>query len=330
MSRQDDYLWAGRGGDAPTDKPTDKPAGKPAGSPAGNPARNDVQQLEQLLSGLAHDGRELPLDELPEQQPATRRWPWLLAAAAAAVITAYACWPDDRLHVGAPERTFVASAEPLMVPLGALAEVTLQPGSELRFQHWRDDEALFQLERGEMSVRVAPPPAVAPDFFLVDTRLGRVTDKGCKYTLRITSDGGNVVRVTEGAVTFTFPERTVFVPAGAVTNVTPGGPSTPLFDDASPALRRTVQLFDAMSLENAGQIREKGLFAITEACQTPRDSLVLWHLLYDDDVLLRERAEAALIELVGYPEEPIMKGQVSWDPEVWLAYLRIGPWMQAQ
>ena len=77
-------------------------------------------------------------------------------------------------------------------------------------------------------------------------------------------------------------------------------------------------------------MREKGAAGIIQACRGPRDTLVLWHLLRDEDELLRELAEEALLDLVGPPVDPVVKGERSWDPEVWLAYLRLGPWMQAQ
>ncbi|MBL8729395.1 MAG: FecR domain-containing protein [Planctomycetes bacterium] len=314
MSPRDDYLWDRSGdGDATT------------------------RRLEQLLAGLAHDGRELSLDALPVQlppPPARGRpralWPWLLvAAAAAAAIVLAVSWPADDLRPGAAARTFVAAQQRLLVPLGELAEITLEPGSELAFAHWRPDQALFRLERGALSARVAPPPAVAPDFFVVDTPLGRVTDKGCRYELRIADDGSNHVRVTEGAVTFAFAGRTVFVPAGAATVVTAMGPSTPLFADCSPAVRKAAQQFDATAVAGSRDRREKMLFVLAQTCAEPRDSLPLWHVLRDDDPLLRELAEAELLRLVG-PPLPDPGKAAHWDAEVWLAFLRLGPWIQAR
>lgn len=294
-----------------------------------------VARLEQVLGRMAHDGREL---ELPAPASTTgsgrvlRGWPWLVGVAAAAGVTVslVLLWPEAELQPGSPARTFVAKKDPVVVALGELAAITLRPDSELRFEHWRADEALFRLERGAMIARVAPPPAVAPDFFLVDTELGRVTDKGCAFELRIESDGTNAVEVTEGAVTFDFADRVVYVPAGAGTRVDADGPSTPVFDDCSLELRRAVRRFDSMTKKGAVAERLEGVAAIVEASQEPRDSLVLWHLLRDDDEAVREQAEQALIDLVGPPEEIMTKGEQTWDPEVWLAFLRIGPWMQAK
>lgn len=310
MSERDEYLWQ-RGGEAD----------------------QAVQQLEQLLSVLAHDGRVLPLEVLPTQpaRPVVRRrWPWVVLAAAAAVALVWWLWrPDPALQPGAPARTFVATDGKLVVPLGEVAEITLAPGSTLHFEHWQQDQALFRLERGTMLARVAPPPAVAPDFFLVDTALGRVTDKGCQYELRVGDDGSNHIRVTQGAVTFAFAQRTVFVPAGANTLVTASsGPSTPMFADAAAELQKAVRMFDEVAAKGGADLRRKAVFQVTEACHVPRDSLVLFHLLYDDDPEVRDRAEAALVDLVGPPLPDPSKVQ-HWDPEIWLAFLRLGPWMQA-
>ncbi|MCR9244745.1 MAG: hypothetical protein NXI31_06920 [bacterium] len=289
-----------------------------------------VAKLEELLAGFAHRGAEPDFGELTkngsQHEPGrfVRRWPWLLAAAASLALGAWLLWPAAGLAPGDPARTFVAAKSPVVVQLGELAHVTLAPGSELQFEHWRSDEALFSLRRGALTAKVAPPPAVAPGFFLVDTPLGRVTDKGCEYELRIASDGTHHITVTEGAVTFTFGNREVFVPAGASTHVTASGPSLPMFGDATAELRKAATLFDRTDPDRAGR-REKAAFAIGEACRDPRDSLVLWHLLLDDDQFVRGRAEMALLELVGAPIESPSK-VAAFDPETWLAWLRLEFW----
>lgn len=306
MTKPDNYLWDRSGEPDPT-----------------------VQKLEQVLSGLAHYGRELEFGE-PSTGRVVRRWPWMLAAAAGLTAAFFVLWPDIELHEGSQACTFTADKKPLTVKLGKLAEITLEPGSELRFEHWQQDTALFRLKRGALTAWVEPPPAVAPDFFLIDTSLGRVTDKGCRYELSIERDGTNVVDVIEGAVTFSFGERTVYVPAGAGTQVTARGPSTPLFDDCLGELRKAVEEFDMMRQKFSGKMLADGVVGVTEACTEPRDSLVLWHLLRDDDELVRELAEAALLDLVGEPEPVTTKGPPTWPPEIWLPYLQVGAWTQAR
>lgn len=315
MNERDDFLWD-RSGEADA----------------------ELQKLEQLFAPLAHDGRELPLDALPEQLPAqptkhpVRRWPWLLAAAALLAIAFGMFYEtgDGPLSEGAAAREFVATDKPLRIDLGQLADVTLAPGARLRFEHWRKDQALFRLEQGSLSARVAPFPAVQAGFFQIDTKLGRVIDQGCRYELDVGDDGNASVRVTEGAVTFAFPQRTVFVPAGASTFVTQRGPSTPVFVGTEPELRKAVQFCDDLIQKGDTTMRSKGVAMVVDLCREPRDSLVLWHLLRDDDPVLREQAERALLDLVGPPEPQTKGGMDRWDPEVWLAFLRLGAWIQAK
>ncbi|MCA8950818.1 MAG: hypothetical protein KDE27_15045, partial [Planctomycetes bacterium] len=149
--------------------------------------------------------------------------------------------------------------------------------------------------------------------------------------LTVAGDGTNAIEVTEGAVTFDFDGRVVFVPAGAATKVTAKGPSTPLFTDCSAELRRAVGLFDRATMAGESGMREKGVYAVVQAVREPRDTLVLWHLLRDPDPLLREQAAAALLDLAGPPpDDPIVLDPPTWDPAVWLAWLRLGAWRPAK
>ena len=311
MSERDDYLWDRSGQAEPT-----------------------TREIEQLFAPLAHRDRELPLEALPAQRRNTppRRWrnPLLALAATLAMAAAALWWSQlPTLRPGAAARDFVAANEPMRLELGTLAELTLAPGSRLQFLHWRPDEALFRLEHGKLTARVAPPPAVQAGFFQVDTSLGRVIDQGCKYELSV-NENDTYVFVTEGAVTFAFPQRTVFVPAGASTNVTSRGPSTPVFLTSSPELRKAVRYFDDLSAKGDHTMRTPGAAAIVKACREPSDSLPLWHLLRDEDPALRELAEQALIELVGPPEDAGKIKDETWDPEVWLAFLRLRAWSTAR
>lgn len=322
MNDRDDYLWNRQGAPDPL-----------------------LQALEQTLAPLAHTPRPLPLDALPPQQPVPqrpRRWPWLVAAATAAATVALGTFLALRrppLTEGAAPREFLATNTPLRLELGTLAEVTLSPDSQLRFEHWRADQVLFRLDRGELSARVAPPPAVPAGFFQVDTARGRVVDQGCQYTLRVDADGTAFVRVSEGAVTFAYPQRTVFVPAGATTTVTEQGPSTPVFRDSSPELHKAVRWFDDLTAKVLRQkvtspddraMRQKGLDLVVQYCVAPRDSLPLWHALGDPDPLLQELAQRALVELVGPPEQPTKGGPDRWAAAVWLPHLRTGAWTMAR
>ncbi|MCU0867018.1 MAG: FecR family protein [Planctomycetes bacterium] len=288
-----------------------------------DPAAPTPLELERLQRALAPlQWREQAFD--PAALPARRgRRPWLLAAAVLLASGLAWAWlrPAPPLQPAAAPRTYVAASQPLTIPLGELAAITLRPGSELGFVHWRSDQALFALRRGSLEAKVVPPPVVAPGFFQVDTPLGRVIDQGCRYTLDLDDAGARIV-VTEGAVTFTFGERSVFVPDGAELRVDAGGPRLPCFADADAELRAGLQAFELP----AGKVVEDRLSRVqrlVELVQRPRDSLVLWHLLRDPEPECRAVAEERLIELVG---TPFASKQESFDPEEWLPFLRLAAW----
>src|SRR5690606_18652007 len=178
------------------------------------------------------------------------RW-WLLAVGTVAA----ACWlwfgmSSDALRPGAPERSFVAKRDELAVRLGDLIAITLQPNSELQFVHWRDGEqAKFRLIRGGLRAEVAPPPRVAPGFFVLETPHATVVDQGCSYELLIDDGGTTRVFVDAGIVTFADQERTVWVPAGARAVVDQAGVQTPVFVTATREVRKLVQLIDQLRQE---------------------------------------------------------------------------------
>lgn len=295
----------------------------------------EVRALERALA--PRRWRELPFaasgsSPLPAPAAPLRRWrPWATVLAALLLLAVAIAWlatgtSPELLRAGAASRKFVATASPLAVPLGELAEVTLRPGSLLEFVHWRADEARFVLHRGAIDVRVAPPPVVAPGFFTVDTPLGRVVDQGCRYRLELRDDGREYVVVTEGAVTFARGERSVFVPSDAAVDLGPAGPRTPCFVDADPDLRNIVRLVDELRERGEGRERRREVLQKMLAfVGAPRDTLVLWHLLRDDDPEFAALAEARLIELVGTPF-PTKEPTPTFDAEQWLAFLRVGAW----
>lgn len=290
------------------------------------PPDPELAALERALAPLRWQPRPFDPALLPRRR-APRVGPWLLLAALLLVGAAVAWWATPAMAPlqpdGAP-RKFTAAELPLSIPLGDLAEITLRPGSMLVFEHWRADQARFVLTRGGVDVRVQPPPKVAPGFFVVDTPLGRVVDMGCRYTLDLRADGSEHVEVTEGAVTFVRGDRTVFVPVGAVVDVRADGVGTPLFVDASEELKQAVAEYDrALSAADPSQ-RGPSVKQVLAAVREARDSLVLWHLLRDPAARFREPAEQALLDLVG---APVANSKVpSFDPEEWLAFLRLRAW----
>ncbi|HEX6811885.1 MAG TPA: FecR family protein [Planctomycetota bacterium] len=287
-----------------------------------------IEALERALAPLRW--REAPLrDAAPQgmRRMPRRAWPWLLAAALLGVAVLLFAQREPGLHPDAEARSFVAKASELRIPLGDLAVITLRPGSELQFVHWREQkEALFQLTRGSLEAKVAPPPAVLPGFFRVDTRHGLVVDQGCHYVLELREHGDAYVRVTEGAVTFEARDGKVFVPAGAEVLVTAYGAHTPVFADATPELRKAVLEYDEVRFKKADyQTRSMTVKQVLAASRAPRDSLVLWHLLSDPDPAFREPAEDHLRALVVPPDGGKGKAQ-TFDPAEWLSHLRLHAW----
>ena len=291
----------------------------------------EVQALERALAPLRW--RDVPLREgeplRPIEKP-RRLWPWLLAAALLAVTVARVATLGDRgLHPDAAERSFVAKGSELRIQLGELAEITLRPGSELKFVHWRaKKEALFELTRGSLEAKVAAPPVVPVGFFCVDTPHGRVVDQGCRYELELRGDGQVHVRVTDGLVAFAAAGRKAYVPAGAEVLVTEDGARTPVFADAPDELKKAVLEYDEVRFKKTSyDIRSMTVKQVLAAARAPRDSLVLWHMLRDPVPEFREQAEKHLIDVVGGSPDGGKVKEQTFDPEEWLPYLRMNAWL---
>jgi hypothetical protein len=303
----------------------------------------EVEALAKLLRPLGHDGRPLreggaPADTsigvptgaprapapAPRMAPA---WPWRLAAAAlvfAVPALVLLRGSGGELRPGTAARTFVAADRPREIALGALVQITLHPRSRLRFVHWQQGkEALFALDQGGLSARVVQ--GVPAKFFLMDTpHHGRVVDLGCRYELTLGDDDTATVHVTEGAVEFVFPQRNVYVPAGARTIVTRDrGPSTPLFVGAPIEVRKVAAMYDVALA--AGDVKQRAdvVDKLASVCGDPRDALALWHVVDSDpDPGCRAIAERRLYELIGAPFGKEAKDQTSWEKAEWLDWLR--------
>lgn len=293
------------------------------------PVDPSIAALERALAPLAY--RPRPWRVMPPR-PRRRALPWLLAAVA--LLAGGAAWwfagGERPLEPFAAARTFVAANEALRIPVGDVAEITLRPGSELEFRHWRKDEMLFELRRGGLEARVLPPPKVEAGFFRMATPRGLLVDQGCRYELVVRDDGGAHVFVTEGAVTFAAGDRTIFVPAGAMAEVGSAGPATPTFVDGAIELTRAVRKYDDLLAARAPiDDRATTVKMVLASAREPRDSLALWHLLRDPEPEFRAAAEGALLGLLGPPDGGKV-GRGGYDPEEWLPFLRLGAWQGAR
>lgn len=259
---------------------------------------------------------------------------WLVGStlAAAAAMVLFWLWPESALEPGSAARRFVTEGAAVTINLGQLAQVELQPNSELEFVHWRGDDApqaLFRLTRGGLTATVAPPPRVPPGFFIIETSGATVVDQGCRFELVVDAHGQARVFVEEGAVTFAGKDRQVFVPAGARAMVTSSGIGTPTFLETSSVLKQLVAKFDqfvsARPSKGKGPPRQVDLARkLAFSCENPRDTLPLYHLLLVSNPTVRKVATGALFDLAGSPG-----GQGTnraYTPDEWLGWLRTTAW----
>lgn len=283
----------------------------------------EIVALERALQPLRHQaspsGRVLDSHAAPK-----RRWPWLLVAAASALLTGLLVVDDNPIREGAPSCRIVAEKEACTVRVDDRIAIELEPDSELTFVHWREDELRFRLQRGSMRAAVAPPPQVPARFFVVDTPGATVVDQGCRFELRVGADGGQRVYVTEGAVTFADPDREVFVPAGAIARLGAGGVGTPMFLDATMELQKLFEAFDELRAGKSGVDERVSLVRkIGSICMRPQDTLPVWHLLSEPDPEVHKAATEILFNLAGAPGgSPIGM----FPAEEWLAHLRVAAW----
>jgi hypothetical protein len=284
-----DYLWDGSGEPDP-----------------------EVQRLERLLSGFRSDRTA------PELRPRPRRR-WSAIAAAAALVAAGA-WLVAGSVGGTPEGWQVARAGggPSRLSVGQTLEtgagghatmnvgsigfVEVEANSRLRLERARANQQRMALEHGLIHAFILAPPR----SFVVDTPSAIATDLGCFYTLQVDKDGGGLVSVQAGWVSFERAGRESFIPAGAACRTRPGrGPGTPYREQATPALRQALQDFD---FAHGGD----QALAIVLADTTKEDAFTLWHLLRRSEPAQERRIYDALAALVppptGVTREGILRG----------------------
>ena len=287
-----DYLWDGSGTPDP-----------------------EIQRLESLLSEFRHEERPLVLPaELPVNSTKPRgllvSFPWLPRLAAAAVILLafgvsifFALRPtiappdtnpgwnvsnlqgapqigsrilssgnaSAKLRVGQTLTTDSASRASLSE--NGLGEIQVDPNSRLRLLQSGPDRKRIQLDLGTIHAYIW----ARPTQFVVDTPSAVAVDLGCAYTLQVAPDGSGTIRTTLGWVGFHLNGHDSFIPAGAMCSTRPGiGPGTPYFEDASPAFRDALAIFD-ITLQSTDAGSRQFDIILHEA--RAKDALTLWHLL---------------------------------------------------
>jgi len=170
--------------------------------------------------------------------------------------------------------------------VGELGTVDVAPQTRVRLGRVSPSEYRLHLDRGTISAEINAPPRL----FIVDTPASAVVDLGCAYTVRVGDDGAGELRMTKGWSSLEWKGRESLVPAGAMCRTRPSsGPGTPYFEDASAALKRAVDDFDA------GTNRSQVLDVILREARV-RDTLTLWHLLSRVDMADRARVYDRIAE----------------------------------
>jgi len=314
----------------------------PNGSPdylhdASGAADPEVADLERALAPLRHDR---PLDELAaaaafarrararRAQLASRVMPLAAAAVVAVLVGAYllrkkpaprAGWAvtatagapraGDRALTGAGQLGVGewletdSSSRARLAFGGGKGEMEVAPATRLRLSRTGPQEHRIELAQGTISAQVDMPPRI----FVVDTPAATATDLGCAYTLEVEPHGAGRLHVTSGWVELGRAERLSIVPAGALCELTPQGPATPRFEDASPDFTAALARFDR---GDAGALDD----ILTTA--RLRDSLSLWHLLSRTPAADRARVLDRMLDLGALvPRTTTREAVLALDPK---------------
>lgn len=294
----------------------------------------ELEALERLFAPLAHDGRGLPA-ELPiaaSTRP-SQRWLWRLLPLAAALL-ALVGWlatragdvvPADgngpvELQAADAGRAITARDRTRTVRAEGVLVAELEAGGELRVLACDEARVSLQLVQGRVQIDVPAPAtkgAPAVQFACANVSLEPFGFEPCR--LRLEADAQQtVLHVERGVIAGRCAGREFVVPAGASWTVRGGLPGWPLFDDSSEALREAVDMAFAFEAKAGAEVLGKAAFGIVMAAKSPRDTLVLWHLLQLDPAALEAGVEARLLELAGTPGKQPAK---AWSRDKWLEHL---------
>jgi hypothetical protein len=163
------------------------------------------------------------------------------------------------------------------IDLAGLGTVVAEPNARLQVVRLSSDLQKLRLELGTIHATISGD--ARPRLFQVETPVTTCVDLGCRYDLTVDDEGRSLVHVTTGKVAFNDGRREVFIPEGAHCRATVRGSGTPVWDDSSAALAGAVETFDAA----AGPERLPAARAVACGSTLFADSMILWHLLEDQD-----------------------------------------------
>ncbi len=260
----------------------------------------EVEALERLLAPAA----------LKASRPRrARSLAWLVGIAAAALFAVGALQSLRRPAADDPWVTLADGVRRL--DMGRYGEVLAEPEAKVRVVRMDDDLHKLKLDSGTIHASITI--AARPRLFQVETPSTTCIDLGCHYTLAVDSEGMTHVKVQTGRVLFDFESRDVFIPQGASCKAARGrAPFTPIHDDASAALKRAVEAFDAAPVgRRAGPAK-----AACELIKRREDGLVAWHWLQDPETAVVKAAREALLELTN-PECGVEKPKDPTSQREW-------------
>jgi hypothetical protein len=246
----------------------------------------EVESLERLFAPASLKGAP---------RPRVRPLFWFAGAAAAALFAFGAIQSLQRTVDQGP--WVVRQDGRRELDMGRYGRVVAEPGARVRVIRMDDTLHKLRLDAGTLHASITRD--ARPRLFQVETPATTCIDLGCRYTLTVLPSGVSEVQVQSGRVAFHDGRREVFIPEGAGCRAAPGrAPSTPIREDAAPALRMAVESFDAAP--RGGRAREAK--AACTLIGRREDGLVAWHLLQDAEPAVVTAAREALHRLTRMPE----------------------------
>jgi anti-sigma factor RsiW len=195
-----------------------------------------------------------------------------------------------------------------------IGRVEVEPNSRISLLNSKATEHRLKLARGRIQAQVVAPPRI----FVIETPSATAVDLGCEYVLEVDESGAGLLRVTSGYVLLEDRGHDAIVPAGAVCEMSKGGPGVPYFETASAKFR---QALTEVSKGNSGAID-----ALLREAER-RDTLTLWHLLHRVKREDRARVYDRMAALYGPPQGVTREGILKLNREMLEEYRKRLAWV---